>query len=127
MLIVDSWCTDVGQARRAAEEYLAQSCAWVDLGGVLLVVSELVTNAQRHAAGWWRLRVWAERHLVRVEVTDTEPVPPCWRTGNLDGSGGWGLRIAGECADSLEVVPTADGKIMRAQWLHPDHAGAAAA
>lgn len=48
VLLVDSLYTDVGQVRRAVEEHLVRTSAWVDLGGVLLVVSELVTNALRH-------------------------------------------------------------------------------
>ncbi|OEU85600.1 hypothetical protein DB35_13695 [Streptomyces abyssalis] len=124
VLLVDSVYTDIGQARRAVEEHLARVCAWVDLGGVLLVVSELVTNAQRHARGRWELRVQAERHRVLVEVTDPVPLPPRERPGRLDGSGGWGLRIAEECADTLEVLTSGSGKTMRAQWLHPGRAGA---
>ncbi|WP_314172069.1 ATP-binding protein [Streptomyces winkii] len=123
VLLVDSVYTDIGQARRAVEQHLARACAWVDLGGVLLVVSELVTNAQRHARGQWQLRVEAERHRVRVDVTDTMPLPPRWSPGRLDGSGGWGLRIAEQCADSLEVLTSARGKTLRAQWLHPSRVG----
>ena len=126
-MLLDSERADIGEARRATEDYLVRACAWVDLTGVLLVVSELVTNAQRHATGRWRLRVSAEEHRVRVEVADGDPVPPRWGTGKLDGSGGWGLRIAEECADTLEVLPTAGGKTMRAQWLHPDHASTSVA
>lgn len=121
LLLIDSSCTDVGAARRAVEEHLVRTSDWVDLAGVLLVVSELVTNAQRHARGSWRLSVQAERHRVRVDVTDSDPVPPRWRTGQLDGSGGWGLQIAEQCADSLEVLTGAGGKTMRAQWMHPGH------
>lgn len=121
-LLVDSVFTDIGQARKAVEEHLARNCAWVDLSGVLLVVSELVTNAQRHARGRWQLRVQAEPHRVRIEVTDPVPLPPRWRPGNLDGSGGWGLRIVEQCSDTLEVLTSARGKTMRAQWLHPDRA-----
>jgi anti-sigma regulatory factor (Ser/Thr protein kinase) len=119
VLLVDSVRTDIAQARKAVEEYLARTSAWVDLGGVLLVVSELVTNAQRHARGWWRLSVQADHHRVRVEVTDCDPRPPRRRSGMLDGSGGWGLRIAEQCADTLEVLTGAGGKTMRAQWTHP--------
>jgi anti-sigma regulatory factor (Ser/Thr protein kinase) len=121
-LLVKSVCTDIGEARAAVEDHLARACGWVDLTGVLLVVSELVTNAQRHARGQWELRVQADRHRVRVDVTDTLPLPPRWRPGSLDGSGGWGLRIAEECADTLEVLTSARGKTMRAQWWHPGHA-----
>ncbi|NLU71939.1 ATP-binding protein [Streptomyces sp. HNM0575] len=125
VLQMDSVYTDIGQARKAVEEHLAPACSWVDMGGVLLVVSELVTNAQRHARGQWQLRVQAEHDRVRVEVTDTVPLPPRWRPGRLDGSGGWGLCIAEQCADTLEVLTSARGKTMRAQWLHPGGPGAA--
>ena len=118
---MDSACTDIGQARKAVEEHLVRTSDWVDLAGVLLVVSELVTNAQRHARGSWRLRVRAEGHRVRVEVFDNDPTPPRWRAGSLDGSGGWGLQIAEQCADSLEVLTSVHGKTMRAQWTHPEH------
>lgn len=123
VLLVNSVYTDITQARTAVEEHLARVCAWVDLGGVLLVVSELVTNAQRHARGQWELRVQADRHRVRVDVSDPVPLPPRWRPGSLDGSGGWGLRIAEECADTLEVLTSGRGKTMRAQWQHPERAG----
>jgi anti-sigma regulatory factor (Ser/Thr protein kinase) len=126
VLLVDSEYTDVGEVRRAVEEHLVRTSSWVDLAGVLLVVSELVTNAQRHARGRWSVRVEAERHRVRVDVTDTDPVPPRWRPGRFDGSGGWGLRIAEQCADSLEVLSGGGGKTMRAQWLHPGHVPATA-
>ncbi|MFC4493718.1 ATP-binding protein [Streptomyces ovatisporus] len=121
VLLLDSKCKDIGDVRRAVEDHLVRTSSWVDLAGVLLVVSELVTNAQRHARGRWSLRVQAERHRVRVDVTDNDPSPPRWRPGRLDGSGGWGLRIAEQCADSLEVVAASGGKTMRAQWLHPGH------
>jgi anti-sigma regulatory factor (Ser/Thr protein kinase) len=127
VLLMDSVYTDVGQARKAVEQHLARACSWVDMGGVLLVVSELVTNAQRHARGQWQLRVQAERHRVRVEVSDSVPLPPRWRPGKLDGSGGWGLRIAEQCADTLEVLTSARGKTMRAQWLRPGRNGVAVA
>ncbi|RAJ71354.1 anti-sigma regulatory factor (Ser/Thr protein kinase) [Streptomyces sp. Amel2xB2] len=127
VLLVNSVYTDISQARTVVEEHLARVCAWVDLGGVLLVVSELVTNAQRHARGQWELRVQADRHRVRVDVTDSVPLPPRWRPGSLDGSGGWGLRIAEQCADTLEVLTSSHGKTMRAQWLRPGRADATVA
>jgi len=126
VLLLDSKCKDIGDVRRAVEDHLVRTSSWVDLAGVLLVVSELVTNAQRHARGRWSLSVHAEPQCVRVDVTDSDPAPPRWRKGRLDGSGGWGLRIAEQCADSLEVLTAAGGKTMRAQWLHPGHVPVAA-
>jgi len=76
---------------------------------ILLLVSELVTNAVRHAdVGPDRslqieLRRWPDR--VRVEVAHTGPgfehegVPP-----TLDATGGWGLVIVDRIADRWGIT-----------------------
>jgi anti-sigma regulatory factor (Ser/Thr protein kinase) len=81
---------------------------------VLLLVSELVTNAVRHAGAGpdsplrVRLRHGAERVL--VAVTDKGPgfSPPATPAG-LDASGGWGLYLMDRIADRWGVEPTPSG------------------
>jgi anti-sigma regulatory factor (Ser/Thr protein kinase) len=85
---------EVPAARRFVTEALAAtgSCATDDL---LLVVSELATNAVRHGAGAMEVRVHADAGQARVEVLDdggaqvSEPpaAPP------LDSVGGRGLHL----------------------------------
>ena len=81
---------------------------------VLLLVTELVTNAVRHASVGPEqpVRVGLRRlpRLVRVEVTDPGSgfarVHP---RSNGDESGGWGLLLVDRIADRWGVWPTASG------------------
>jgi anti-sigma regulatory factor (Ser/Thr protein kinase) len=60
---------------------------------VLLVVSELVTNAVRHAPGPCWLEVAIDGGEVCVSVTDTSSAVPRTRSPQLDGAGGFGLHM----------------------------------
>jgi anti-sigma regulatory factor (Ser/Thr protein kinase) len=62
---------------------------------LLLVVSELVTNAVRHGAGGMEVRVDAGAHHVRVEVLDegSQAVPEPVGVPPLDATGGRGLHL----------------------------------
>ncbi|NBM19123.1 ATP-binding protein [Streptomyces sp. GC420] len=77
---------------------------------VLLLVSELVTNALRHAGAITRLRLTAEGNRLRVQVDDPAPARPWGRTPDLSGStGGFGWHIASRLADGITVWDRADG------------------
>jgi anti-sigma regulatory factor (Ser/Thr protein kinase) len=62
---------------------------------LLLVVSELVTNAVRHGAGGMEVRVDSGDHHVRVEVLDEGglPISEPGRVPPLDAIGGRGLHL----------------------------------
>ena len=60
------------EARRAVEE-LGSVLPREQFDDLRLLVTEVVTNALRHAGGWVDLQVFAERGYVRVEVTDPGP------------------------------------------------------
>lgn len=60
----------VPAARRFAASLLGQLDAGL-LDSTLLMVSELVTNAVRHARSEFVLNVTMDEHIVRIEVTDT--------------------------------------------------------
>ncbi|AUG81687.1 hypothetical protein CFP65_7083 [Kitasatospora sp. MMS16-BH015] len=89
---------------------------------VLLMVSELVTNACLYAPGGPReLRLdWDGRRL-RVEVADDAATPPRLR-GEPDPArpGGHGLRVVEQLADRWGSQPTGDGK-GKLVWLEVDH------
>jgi serine/threonine-protein kinase RsbW len=89
----------VGQAREFVGGVLG--AGWPGLDDVLIMVSEIASNAVRHTAsgagGWFDLSVTAAGSTVRVEVSDSggssEPRIPN-DGGELDAlTGGRGLRI----------------------------------
>lgn len=62
----------VAEARRAVES-LSGELSTECLDDLRLLVTELVTNAVRHAGGWVDLRVVMMPSRVRVEVFDSGP------------------------------------------------------
>jgi anti-sigma regulatory factor (Ser/Thr protein kinase) len=108
----------IGRARREVEDAL--DAAAVDIrscGDVMLLVSELVTNAVRHASGeQFEVRVEVGRDVVRLEVHDDgagfEPrIAP-----SDDGTGGYGLFIVDRLADRWGVERAPGGVI----WVELD-------
>ncbi|MFJ8017483.1 ATP-binding protein [Streptomyces sp. NPDC096339] len=76
-------------------------------GDALLVASELVTNAVRHAAAP-RDREIETRYVrlgngVRVEVHDTSPARPVLVAADRDDDGGRGLHLVAAVADRWAV------------------------
>lgn len=109
----------IAEARAVVADYVSANCAWVPVQGVVLVVSELVSNAVRHAGGWWRLRVEARETALILEIEDLSPVLPTPREPDLSGDGGLGLHIVERLVSGFEVEPgvPAGGKTVRAVWL----------
>jgi anti-sigma regulatory factor (Ser/Thr protein kinase) len=122
-VVVDSPHRDSAAARSTAAAFLEQYCPWADPDAVLLVVSELVTNAVRHTPGWWRLRLTAEGETMRVEVDDASPRPPVARSPDFSGGGGFGWHMVLKLAEHVEIRPLPDGKRVRAVWQRPEQAG----
>ncbi|MFD3924095.1 ATP-binding protein [Streptomyces sp. NPDC058595] len=77
---------------------------------VILVVSELVTNALRHGGGTWTLRLTAHPGLVEVAVDDPSPQAPRMRTPDLNGgTGGFGWPMVNRLARTTAVTPRPSG------------------
>ncbi|MFF3074615.1 ATP-binding protein [Kitasatospora sp. NPDC057904] len=83
---------------------------------VLLMVSELVTNACLHAPGGpSELRLSWDGRRLRVEVADQSPVPPRLRPFQDPAQpGGHGLRVVDRLALAWGCAPEGDGKRV---WL----------
>lgn len=76
------------------------------------MVSELVTNAIRHAPGPGELVVELEPaagHLV-IAVRDTSPSPPAPHEGDPARPGGHGLRLVARLCSQVWTVPAPPGK-----------------
>ena len=86
----------VGQMRRITAAHLRHWHLTALTHDAALVVSELVTNAVRHAEGTpVGLRMWRAAHELRIEVTDGTPAPARLRcAGEADESGRGMLLVA---------------------------------
>ena len=98
----------ISSARRVVERYLGHwGCGNAD--DVLLVFSELVTNAVRHAGGADRIVLEHTGPVVTVAVHDANHQVPemCSHSG---ARGGFGLRIVDQLAIACGWMGTATGK-----------------
>jgi len=101
----------VSQARRLARITLQGSS--VDVDTVLLLVSEVVTNAVLHARSAVRLTIEDREGVVRIEVHDRSPIPPRMHRLRLASATGRGLRLLEQLSLSWGVEPgTGTGKIV---------------
>ena len=99
------------QARRAVAECAARRGLQVDEGeDLLLVVSEMVTNAVRHGAPPVELEVVADNETVRVAVVDSGPGRPEFRVAAADAEGGRGMALVDQLCDEHGVRPQPPGK-----------------
>lgn len=104
-------------ARQATRDALATWRLATFEETAVLLVSELVTNAVRHARGSdaITLELEANRTWLRIEVTDADPRWPEPRTpAGLDGSG-FGLVLVDALAGKWGARETATGKAVWAE------------
>ena len=99
-------------ARRFARRAAGSSTA--DIDTVVLLVSEVVTNAVLHARSDIRLDVQAGSDTVRVEVHDASPVEPRVHHFRLTSGTGRGLRMLEQLSRRWGVEPDAarGGKVV---------------
>ncbi|WP_405508528.1 ATP-binding protein [Streptomyces cyaneofuscatus] len=99
---------DIRQARRAARAFadrLAPRLCPDVADTLVLVVSELVTNALRPGDGAFTLRLNAHPDAVEVAVDDTSPRWPRMRTPDVTGSdGGFGWPMVNRLARTTAVT-----------------------
>jgi anti-sigma regulatory factor (Ser/Thr protein kinase) len=98
------------QARRAVARWLVGvGCPEETKGDVLLVVSELVTNAVTHAHAAPIVEASFDDGRLRLEVHDTDPAPPTILP--VSGPhGGYGLRIVACLCDAWGWTAMPEGK-----------------
>ncbi|MEE4495153.1 ATP-binding protein [Streptomyces sp. BE230] len=109
----------IGQARRADTGRAARLTPESDpdrADMLVLVVSELVTNALRHGGGTLTLRLNAHPDAIEIAVDDTSPRLPRMRTPDLSGAGGgFGWPMVNRLARTTAITRrTAGGKTVTA-------------
>nr|WP_107096954.1 SpoIIE family protein phosphatase [Streptomyces sp. NBRC 110028] len=84
-----------------------------------LVLSELITNAIRHATGPIRLQLIRDRGLI-CEVSDTSSTSPHLRYAATTDEGGRGLFLVAQFAERWGTRYTAGGKVIWAELALPE-------
>ena len=79
---------------------------------VLLLVSEVVTNAVLHARSEIRLEIGWNGDAVRVEVADHSPLLATPRRFSEMATTGRGMQMVEEVADTGGLQPVDDGKVI---------------
>ncbi len=124
----DSSC--IAEARHRAVDFLARvqaehglpvSARAMDL--TQLVVSELVTNALKYAAGPVLMELRTSGVVVEVVVWDSDPVLPVARAADAGRVGQHGLEIVMAVAQGFEVQREPVGKRVTARIALPDDPG----
>ena len=108
----DATLASVADARQAARTWLEGHGAADDVAGrVILVVSELVTNAVRHGGTGWvlSLRRSSDDGKVVVRVSDTGPGAPSITLAADDATSGRGLALVAALSDGWGWDPSPTG------------------
>ncbi|MFH8290307.1 ATP-binding protein [Streptomyces sp. NPDC018059] len=81
---------------------------------VLLVITELTSNAFTYAPGPFSLRMCAVADTVEIALTDTNPTSPKPRPPDLTGQGGIGWHLINTLAEQTVTVQGSEGKTVHA-------------
>ncbi|WP_432492591.1 ATP-binding protein [Kineococcus gypseus] len=109
-LVLDSVASAVGTARRHVRRALAELGAPELEGSAELGVSELVTNAVLHARTAFSVAVRVgEDGRVRVEVSDSSPVPVQVRRPGASATTGRGLQLVASVSTGWGVQVRSEG------------------
>jgi anti-sigma regulatory factor (Ser/Thr protein kinase) len=112
---------DLG-APRIARHAVREGCAAAGLSAALertavLLASEVVTNAVRHASGRPRLSVDACGEGITVEVGDDDVTYPVLRAVGLEAQGGRGIGLLDRLADAWGVRAPSGGGVGKVVWF----------
>ncbi|WP_158845517.1 ATP-binding protein [Saccharothrix deserti] len=107
-----------GLARDFARKTLTDLGYLGDHGDVVLVVSELVSNALRHTSSVPVIRLAGDRHRLRIEVEDGSPVMPRPRLSATVG--GWGLQLVQGLSAAWGARAERGGKVVWCEMAAAD-------
>ncbi|MBM0278847.1 ATP-binding protein [Micromonospora tarensis] len=120
LLIADAF----DQAQVTEIRHSVTSCAHASglngqrLDDFVLAINELITNAVRHGGGRGWLRLWQEPGVLVCEIADHGRGISPQRLGDrsrpaTNTAGGWGLWLARELTDAMEVATGTAGTTVR--------------
>ncbi len=109
-MVAETVPASVARIRRFAAQACRQSAPGTDCDTVLLLVSEVATNALVHGAGQVLVRVVPTEGGVRIEVVDGSPALPRPRTAKDTDEGGRGLALVEALSSAWGAEPVDGGK-----------------
>ena len=105
-----------GRARWELARILKELCSWYDPSDCVLMVSELVSNAVKHANfdGFWVIHVacWCDGGEFRVEVYNPGTGKPVVQRPGPDDTQGRGLLLVEAASHSWGTATTAEGTMV---------------
>jgi anti-sigma regulatory factor (Ser/Thr protein kinase) len=107
-------------ARHLVARWLGADGCTARTSDVVLIVSELVTNALRHTHGSCVLTLAVREGVLDIAVTDHSEELPELQRSRGDERGGFGLEIVRGLGGRIRVVPRLGGKTVHV--LLPDGA-----
>jgi anti-sigma regulatory factor (Ser/Thr protein kinase) len=88
---------------------------------LVLAVNEVATNSVRHGGGTGVLRIWPDGDTLLCEIRDhghlANPLAGRVRPGP-DSIGGWGLWLANQMCDLVQLRSFGDGTVVRLHMRH---------
>src|ERR1700722_4255047 len=99
-----------GEARRLVHGALQEGVRPADLDAVVLLTSEVVTNAVLHAGTPVDLVVGTVQGCIQIEATDAGEQAPVVLDPASDTTRGRGMGIVAALSQEWGVIPTARGK-----------------
>ncbi|MFE7561448.1 ATP-binding protein [Kitasatospora sp. NPDC057500] len=110
------------EARTRTADWLDDTTERAVVTDVVLLVSELVTNAVRHAGAPGALLLARDESLLRIEVTDSSPRPPRPRLRRRpEDLGGLGLFLLTRLARRWGWYRDGPGKAVWCEVFLPPH------
>jgi CheY-like chemotaxis protein/anti-sigma regulatory factor (Ser/Thr protein kinase) len=106
----------VGESRRFLTEQCQRWRCDDLLEDAAIVVSELVSNAIRHAESASELRMRYASGVLRIELLDSSPAVPQPRNPHITDSGGRGLLLIAALSHAWGVDSHAEGKVVWAEF-----------
>lgn len=115
--------SEVKRARDWAREHL-DTLGWTTTApetadAVLLTVSELVTNAHRHAHSTAQLIMTWDQRCLHISVHDSSAALPAPQGPSSERVGGRGMLLVDALADTWEAHPCPHGKTVTACFRGP--------
>ncbi|MET7616174.1 SpoIIE family protein phosphatase [Streptomyces sp. NPDC005408] len=112
----------VAHARRFTSRTLRSWGVTDETDAILLIVSELVTNALVHTQGQVRLDLTLAGERMRVAVSDASPRAPVKPSNvNWEATGGRGIMLVEAVSAAYGSVPLSGGKQVWAELVLPRH------